>query len=137
MHLFNFFEPLYKPLLNHANFTFSLQMLVVLFASNIMIDIPENSNNYTQYNHVYKLFEQASLHLHIVTALYSLDGNEKLLKIFEYPSGSRAFHGPELNLQNCTLNTICFTLQVISTGVFRTLPNILRFEKVLDMPLLS
>ena len=38
------------------------------------------------------------VHLHTVTALHHLDGNEKLLENFAYPSNSRAFYGPELNL---------------------------------------
>ena len=38
------------------------------------------------------------VHLHTVTALHHLDGNEKLLEKFAYPSSSRAFYGPELNL---------------------------------------
>ena len=39
------------------------------------------------------------LHLHTVIVLYCLDGNEKLPKIFEYPSNNRVFHGPELHLR--------------------------------------
>ena len=51
-----------------------------------------------QYKHVWKLFEVACLHQHTVIALYRLDRNEKLLRIFAYPSNNRAFYGPELNL---------------------------------------
>ena len=31
--------------------------------------------------------------------LHHLDGNEKLLKVFAYPSNNRVFYGRELNLQ--------------------------------------
>ena len=75
----------YKPFF--MNFTFisqilliSLQMLVKLSVNNIIIYLSYNSNRYTQYKHVWKLFEKGSLHTVIV--LYRLDRNKTLLKIF-------------------------------------------------------
>ena len=65
---------------------------------NIITDVSYNLNKYIQYKHVQEFSEVVCLHLHIVIALYLLDGNEKLLKIFTYPSNKRAFYGPELNL---------------------------------------
>ena len=65
-------------------------MLVKSFVSN---SLSYNLNKYTQYK-----TEAGCLHQYTVTALYRLDRNEKLLEIFAYPSNSRAFYGPELNL---------------------------------------
>ena len=50
-----------------------------------------------------KTFWCGCLHQHTFIALYFLDRNEKLLKIFAYPSNNRAFYGPKLNLWNLLL----------------------------------
>ena len=49
-------------------------------------------------NTIETFLEVVSLHVHIVIALYRLDGNEELLEIFGYSSNSHAFHGPDVNL---------------------------------------
>ena len=64
------------------------------------------------------------LHLQTVTSLYGLDGNNKLLEIYSYPSNNHTFYRPELNLENrvlhvtfrfCLINVYCkiqFSLQL-------------------------
>ena len=44
-----------------------------------------------------KNFLKEFVYLHTVITLYHLDGNEKLLKIFVYPSNGRTFSGPKPN----------------------------------------
>ena len=64
-------------------------MLVESFVNNIIIDLSYSLNKYTQYKLVQKLFD---------VCWYRLHRNEKLLKIFVYPSNNRVFYGLELNL---------------------------------------
>ena len=72
-------------------------MLLKSIVSNIVFDLLYNLSKYTQYKHVWKLFEVGCLHQHLI-AFYDLDRNEKLLEIFAYLSYNRTFYGPELNL---------------------------------------
>ena len=73
-------------------------MLFESFVNNTIIDLSYNLNKHPQYKFVWKLFEVGCLHQHSVIALYRLDRNKELLEVFAYPSNSRVFHGPELNL---------------------------------------
>ena len=50
-----------------------------------------------QYKHIWKLFEVGCLYQDTVTALYGLGRNEKLLKIFVWPSSNHVFYRPERN----------------------------------------
>ena len=75
-----------------------LQMLIKSFVSKTISDLWYKFNKYTQYKHVWKLFEVGCLHQRTVIALHRLKRNEKLFKRFAYPSNNCGFYGPELNL---------------------------------------
>ena len=63
--------------------------------------------------HVYKLFEVVCSHHHAAIAFYCLDGNEKLLKLFAYPSNNHIFYGLELNLLNRNIIKQCHSTKNI------------------------
>ena len=73
-------------------------MLVKAFLSNVLIDIPYNTNKSVRYKHVWYLFNAICLYLHTVIAMHCSNENEKLLNIFAYSSNNRALSVPELNL---------------------------------------
>ena len=58
----------------------SLQMLVKLFFSNIIIDLFYNFNKYIQYKHVWKLFKVSCLHQHTVIAFIARIGMKSCSK---------------------------------------------------------
>ena len=69
-------------------------MFVKSFLSYIIIELSNNLIKYTQYKTVWSgLF--TSVHCN---RLVLLDRNEKLLKIFAYPSEKRTFYKQEMNL---------------------------------------
>ena len=61
------------------------------------MDLSYNLNRYTQYKHVWKLFEVSCLHQHTAIALHRLNINQKLIEIFVYAGNNRVMRFTDRN----------------------------------------